>query len=214
MKKLTLTKLLALSFAGCLQYAQASTLAVNFPGNSLNYTTTVGSSFDASIYASGFANLGFFDFSIIYDSTKLSALSLDSASIFGTGSDTTYFLTDAGGNFVPYTITNAAGKGNVHFTESISGTSALNTSGFDATQSTLLGTLHFKALATGVNSQVTIDSPSASLTDAAGNTLAGVIQGALVTINQPAAVPLPAAFWLFAPGLLAVFGKKRLSAAG
>lgn len=201
----TLTKLIALGFGCFLNFAQAATLTVEMPGNSLSYNTSVGSSFDAQIYVNGLPDFGSFDFSLSFDSTKLSALSLDSASIFGAGSDTAYVL-QSGVDLVPYVITSAGGVGNVHFAEAISGTSAL-TAGLDIAAPTLLGTLHFTALATGANSLVNIINPI--LSDFAGNQLGGTIQSAFVSIAPAAAVPLPAAAWLFAPGLLAVFGARK-----
>ena len=216
MKKTTLLKLLALGFASSMPFAQAYTITVDFPGSSLNYSTTVGSSFDASIYLSNAPDLGSFDFSITYDSTKLSALSFTSSSIFGAGADNTaYFLKDVNNNDVASLITTAAGNGKVHFVEAISGTSSVYTgpSGVNATAATLLGTLHFQALALATNSLVSIENlPAPTLSDFNGIALpnaGSTIQGAFVTIKQPAAVPLPSAIWLFAPGLLALISRKK-----
>jgi hypothetical protein len=205
MKFSILKYLTVLAMAGFLNSATAATLTIEFPGNSLNYSTSTGSSLDAQIYVDGLPDFGSFDFNIIYDSNKLSALSLDSASIFGAGSDTAYGLQSLG-NYVPYTISTSGGVGDVHFAEAISGTSAL-TAGLNITGPTLLGTLHFTALATAANSLVNITSPI--LSDFAGTQLSGTVQAAYVTITPAAVVPLPAAVWLFAPFLLAVFAMKK-----
>jgi hypothetical protein len=205
MKLSTFSKLMALAMASLLNSATAATLTIEFPGNSLNYTTSNGSSFDAQLYVDGLPDFGSFDFNIIYDSNKLSAASLDSASIFGVGTDTAYALQILG-NYVPYTISTAGGVGDVHFAEAISGTSAL-TAGLSITTPTLLGTLHFSTLTTAANSLVNITSPVIS--DFNGNQLSGSIQAAYVTITPAAAVPLPAAAWLFAPLALLTLGNRK-----
>ena len=199
MKLSTFSKLMALAMASLLNSATAATLTIEFPGNSLNYTTSNGS------YVDGLPDFGSFDFNIIYDSNKLSAASLDSASIFGVGTDTAYALQILG-NYVPYTISTAGGVGDVHFAEAISGTSAL-TAGLSITTPTLLGTLHFSTLTTAANSLVNITSPVIS--DFNGNQLSGSIQAAYVTITPAAAVPLPAAAWLFAPLALLTLGNRK-----
>ena len=214
MKKQILIKLLALCFASCMPLAQASTLTIGLPNNSLNYATNVGSYFDAGIYAAGFPDLSGFEFSITFDNTHLSLASFNSASIFGTGpNDTAYFLTDTNNVSVPYTLTTVGHLSSLNFAEAISGLSSVYpaltaTSGYDATSSTLLGTLHFQAIATGANNLVSIAAIGTNqiLSDFNGNGLSGNIQPAYVSIA--AAVPLPSAFWLFVPGLLAVFGRK------
>jgi hypothetical protein len=193
MNKHILTKLIALAFVCYFHSAQAAIISVKLPGDTSTYSTTVGSEFDANIYINSVADFAGFDFNLIYNTGKLSALTLTSGSIFG-AADTETFAS----SIVP---------GTVHFAEAISSTSSL-LAGLNINAPTLLGTIHFKALATtgAVNSPLTITNPI--LSDFNGNSLAGSIQTANVAIT-PAPVPLPASALLFAPGLLALFGLRK-----
>lgn len=217
MNKYILIKLIALAFAGFLNTAQASTLlSIKLPGDALNYTTTVGSLFDAKIYANALPDLALFDFYLTFDSTKLKALSLTSAYVFGSDG------TEANPNSTtsPTVIygNSLTSPGLYHFGETISGTSPTAlTAGLNITAPTLLGTIHFQTLATGANSSLSfstnVNTPLI-LGDFAGNSViqpGDTFQPASVSIT-PSAVPLPASALLFAPGLLAVFGLRKKQA--
>lgn len=184
-------KLAIFGLAGYFSTAQAANLSIQLPNNSNLYTTTVGSFFDAKIYVDGLPDFGGFDFKLTYDKLNLSAVSLTSASIFGLA-DTETFATD---------IT----PGSIHFAEAIAGTSALE-AGLNITNPTLLGTVKFKALKTGLNNLLTITNPVMYSFD--GTSFGFSLLPANVTINA-APVPLPASVFLFAPALLAVFGKRK-----
>ena len=194
MHKNTLTKVIALASVVCFQHVQAlPLLTVKLPGNSVNFTTTVNSLFDAKIFIDAIPDLGFFDFSLTFNSAKLSAESFDSASIFG----------DANTESLANTIS----PGVVRLAEAISGTSPL-TAGLNITAPTLLGTVHFKALSTVALSPIDflVNNDTPILSDFNGNSVPGSKQNTSVTINPVAAVPLPAAILSFVPGLFAVFG--------
>ena len=200
MNKNTLTKLVTLALVGCFQHAYAAPLlTVKLPGGSVNFTTTVNSLFDANIFIDAMPDLGFFDFTLTFNSTRLSAESFDSASIFGLAN------TDS--------ITNAIAPGLATLSEQILGTSPL-TQGLNITAPTLLGTVHFKALSTVALSPIDFlvnnDTPILSTFD--GTSVLGSKQNAFVTINPAAAVPLPAAALSFAPALLALFGLAKRKA--
>jgi len=194
MNKHLLTQLTTLAIFGCFSSAQAATLTAQLPGNSSVYTTTVGSFFDANIYVDALPDFAAFDFNLTYNSTNLSAETLASGSIFG--ADTYTFAN---------TIT--PGVGTIHFAEALSGTSLLET-GLNITAPTLLGTVKFKALKTNLNNPLNITSPILYSFD--GTSLSGTLQGANVTINPVAAVPLPASFLLMGTGLLG-FAANRWS---
>ncbi len=191
-------RFIVLALIGVFNSAQAAVLNIKMPNDSDLYTTSIGAFFDANIYINSVADFAGFDFDVTYDSSKLSALSLNSASIFGAAD------TDSFSSFTP-------GTGSLHFAETISFTSAL-TSGLDFNVPTLLGTIHFQALDTAVNSLVTITNPE--LYDFPGNLLGGSLQGAFVTIEPAAVVPLPTTIVFFLPSLLALFGLSRKKAPG
>lgn len=199
MNKKILTHLGALVLASGLQTAQAAILTIDLPGDNLPFTTTQGATFDANIFIADVNDFAGFEFNITFNSTKLQALSLTSGSIFG--ADDTYSL--------PSSIN----PDFVHFGEAISGESLLP-SGINiaANAPTLLGTIRFKALSTGERSLIDITSPV--LSDFIGDSIGGSKQGAFVTINAapPAAVPVPAAFWLMASGILGFIGIRRKTA--
>ena len=201
MNKHILTKLIALVFACCFQSAQATPLiSVKMPGDTGNYTTTVGSLFDSNIYINSIADLGGFDFTLTYDSAKFSVQSFDSGSIFGAAN------TD--------TLAKTLAPGAVRLYEAILLSSPL-TQGLNITAPTLLGTVHFKALGTVTNSVVDIlvNANTPVLSTFAGDPVALSKVNAFVTVTPPAAVPLHASALLFAPGLLAVFGLRKQKAA-
>ncbi len=193
MNKHILTKLIALVFACYFHSAQAAIISINLPGDTSTYSTTVGSEFDANIYINTISDFAGFDFNLTYNSAKLTALTLTSGSIFGAADTETFFSS----------IT----PGNVHFAEAISGTSSATT-GQIINAPTLLGTIHFKALATtgALNTPLGVTNPIVSTFN--GDSLGGSIQTANVAIT-PAPVPLPASAFLFAPGLLALFGLRK-----
>lgn len=200
---------MALAFVGFFNNTQASTLlSIKLPGDTTAYTTTVGSFFDAYIYADALPNFGGFDFNLTYDSSKMSALTLTSASIFGAGTDTEIF-----GNTISTNV--ATHTGTVHFGETISGTSPLNELGVgvDINAPTLLGTLHFQALAVGANSFLNITNPPLLFDFNAASLIkpGDTLQPAGVTINV-AAVPLPGSALFIASGLLTVFGLRKSNA--
>lgn len=196
MNKYIMTKLLVLVFVCSFQSAQAATITIKLPGDSSTYTTTVGALFDASIYIDSVPDFAGFDFNLTYNNTKLSGLTLTSGNIFGADTET---------------FASSITPGVVHFAEAISFTSSA-TAGLTITAPTLLGTIHFQALNTGVNNLLNITDPI--LSDFAGNSLGGSIETAFVTINpaNPAPIPLPASALLFAPGLLALFGLRKRKA--
>jgi len=102
--------------------------------------------------------------------------------------------------------------GNIHFAEAIDATSPL-TAGINVTVPTLVATIHFEAIgiAAGVNN--VINPTSLILSDYDGNSVGGSFQQAFVTVTPAAAVPIPAAVWLFGSALagLGFFGKRRKS---
>lgn len=201
MNKHFFSKAIALGFAAFLSNANASTLTIELPGNTDLYTAEVGSFFDANIYVDGLADFGGFDFNLSYNSNNLSAELLTSASIFG--ADTEIFANS---------ISVVGGAGKIHFAEAISATSTLE-SGLNITAPTLLGTIKFKALNAALNNPLNITNPIVYSFD--GTSLAGSLRGANVTIipaQDPPPVPVPAAAFLFAPGLLAIFGRRNRKA--
>ncbi len=191
MNKLLFAKLALIGLASYWSTAQAANLSIQLPNNSNLYTTTVGSFFDARIYVDGLPDFGAFDFKLTYDKLNLSAVSLTSASVFG-AADTAIFAND---------IT----PGSIHFSEAIADTSTLE-AGLNIANPTLLGTVKFKALKTGVNNLLNIDSPLMYSFD--GTSFGFSLLPANVTINA-APVPLPASVFLFAPGLLAIFARRK-----
>jgi hypothetical protein len=222
MKKYIPKKVMALVFVCSLNSVQAATITVDLPGNTpLNYTTAVGSTFDANIYVSGVPDFGGFDFSVSFDSTKFSLVAANpftSAYVFGhdgteadptsTTSPTAIFgdyLTSPGKFYLSETI-NAQSNNAL-----IVGLSVANQPPL------LLGTLHFIAENTVVKSTVGITggiadvNPVISAFDPA-TTYPLSLQGAFVTINQPAVVPLPEAAWLFVTGLLTALGLRNSKA--
>ena len=189
MNKNTVSKLAVLALLWNFHTAQALPLLnVKLPGNSANFSSNVGSLFDANIFVDAVPDLGGFDFTLTFDNTKLSAQSFDTASIFGAANTET--------------LANTAGPGNVRLSDAISGLSPL-TQGLNITAPTLLGTVHFKALSTAVNSSidflVNADTPVLSAFD--GTSVAGSKQNAFVQVKA-AVVPLPASLVLFAPALM------------
>lgn len=215
--------LAALVLAGCLHNAQASTLIVGFGDpTTVNGSTHAGSLFDVNLYVNGLADFGSFDFSLTYDSTKMTALSLDSANIFGVNDpnvidpltnqtliQTAYPLNNNVGDPVPYVIS----AGSVHFAESIAFSNTLYPDAqhvLAVNAPMLLGTVHFKAGNTiSLNNFLNISNPIIS--DWNGNSLAGTTQPGNVNIQAP--VPLPAAAWMFLAGLMGVFGWKKQQSA-
>jgi len=204
MSKNIFSKLIGLAFLCCFQSAQAlPIMTIKMPGDSTNYTTTVNALFDANIYIDDIQDFGGFDFSLTYNGTKLSALSLTSGSIFGAADTETFFNSIA---------PSAAPFYEVHFAEAISAFSSLLV-GFNIIAPTLLGTIHFKALSTVADSSIdfVVDANTPILSTFDGSSVNGGAQGALITINDslPAAVPLPTTAILFATGLLALFGLRK-----
>ena len=195
MHKNTLTKVIALASVVCFQHVQAALLTVKLPSNSVNFTTTVNSLFDAKIFIEDISNLGGFDFSLTFNSAKLFAESFESASIFG----------DADNTLI---IANTISSGVARLAEAIKGSSPLHPEGLKITAPMLLGTVHFKALSPVAFSPIdfSVNNDTPILSDFDGNSVAGSKQNASVTINPVAAVPLPAAILSFVPGLFAVFG--------
>jgi hypothetical protein len=197
MNKHLLTKLVALVMVGFFNTSEATTLSIKFPDNSNVYTTAINSVFDANLYADGLPDFGGFDLYLTYDSTKLSAQSLTSATVFGATTDVSF--------------ANSIAPGSIHFAEALS-FDALETKTINAP--TLLGTIKFKALAltpVGVSYAINISNPAIYTFD--GTSLGGTLQGGNVRVTAaPAPVPLPASAFLFVPGLLAVFGIRKNSA--
>ena len=194
MNKHLLTKLITLAIVGLFNTAEAATLSIKFPDNTNVYTTAINSVFDANLYVDGLPDFGGFDLYLTYDSTKLSAQSLTTASVFGANTDVSF--------------ANSISPGSIHFAEALS-FDAPETKTIDAP--TLLGTIQFKALALtpdGVSFGINISNPAIYTFD--GTSLGGTLQGGNVRVTAaPAAVPLPAAGFLFVPGLLTIFGFSR-----
>ena len=188
-----LLRLVPLVLACFFQGASAAVLSIKLPGNSSTFSTTVGAEFDANIFIDSVPDFGAFDLTLTYNNTRMSALSLTSGSIFGADTDTNSSA------FVP-------GSGSANILEAISGLSP-PTAGLIITAPTLLATIHFKALNTGVNNLLTITGPILSTFH--GDPIGGDIRTAFVTINPAAAVPLPASFLMFAPSLWALFGFRK-----
>jgi hypothetical protein len=208
MNKHLFIKLIGLFFACFFSNAQATLLTVKLPGNTVNYTTTVGSTFDANIYIDSVADFAGFDFTLSFNSAKLSALSLTSGNIFSIAD------TDI--------LANSITPSTVNYAEAISLSSLLPT-GFNINAPTLLATVRFQALGIGVNNLISFSA--LTLSDFIGTPIGATAQGAFVTINQAVVpppppplqqVPEPASAFLFATGLLALFGlrgnKKTTSA--
>ena len=201
MNKYLLPRLVALTFCCFLNNAQAALVTTEMPNGLATYTTTLGSLFDAKVMIDSVPDLGSIDFTLTYDNTKLNALSLDSGNIFG--------FTNSVSNAVTAPGTPVWTGGTIHFAEAIGATSPL-TAGINVTAPTLVATIHFQAvgIAAGVNN--VINPTSLILSDFAGNPVGGGFQQAFVTVTQ-AAVPIPAAVWLFGSALagLGFFGKRR-----
>lgn len=195
-------KLAGLFFACFFSNAQAAVLTVRLPSYPANYTTTVGSIFNANIYIDSVADFAGFDFTLSFSPTKLNVLSLTSGNIFGIA-DTEV-------------LTNSITSSTVNYAEAISSTSAL-TAGLDINVPTLLATIEFKALTTGIDNL--INFTTLTLSDFNGDSIGATAQGALVTINPavvpppppppPQQVPEPASAFLFIMGLLALVGLRR-----
>lgn len=189
-----LIRLIPLALACFLQGAQAADLSIKLAGDSSTLTTTVGTEFDANIFINSIGDFAGFDLTLSYDKAKLSALALTSGGIFGVADTETF-----SGIFTP-------GSGTVNVAEAISSTSPA-TVGRSINAPTLVATIHFKALTVGVNNLLSITDPI--LSDFGGNSIGGNIQTAFITIEPLAAVPLPASFLMFAPGLLTLCLLKR-----
>lgn len=179
-----------------LSTTQAATLSIQLPNNSNLFTTTTDSIFDARIFVDGLPDFGGFDLVLNFNSTRLQAISLTTNSIFGVAETETF--------------ANSVNPGSVHFAESISGTTSL-TEGLNISGPTLLGTIQFKALATGLNNLISF-SNAPLIYDYYGTSLGGTLQNANVTINEPAAVPLPTSVIIFVSGLLSMFGFRTKKA--
>jgi Cohesin domain len=192
MNKHIIPTMMALILACVFQGAQAAIISIKLPGNSSTYSTTIDSEFDANIYMDSITDFAGFDLNFTYDSTTLSALTLTTGSIFGVDETET--------------LANSITPGTVHLAEAISLSSPL-TAGLDINAPTLLGTVHFKALATVVNNLLSFANPI--LANFNGDSIGGDMQTAFVTITPAAAVPLPASIILFAPALLALFGIRK-----
>jgi len=187
--------MLALILCGVIFDAQAALVTTEMPNGLASYSTQVNSLFDAKIMIDSIPDLGSIDFTLTYDSNKLNALSVDSDNIFGVAD--TFVAPD----------TPTWTGGTVHFAEAIDATSSLTT-GINVTAPTLVATIHFKAISTGVNS--ILNPTSLILSDFAGNSVGGSFQQAFVTID-PTAVPIPPAAWLFVSTMvgLGFLGKRR-----
>ncbi|MBD9356619.1 hypothetical protein [Methylomonas albis] len=198
MNKNVFVKLIALAFVGIFHTAEATTLSLKFPNNSNIYTTSVGSTFDAYIYADGLPDFGGFDFYLTYSSTNLLAQSLTSATVFGADTDASF--------------ANSIAPGSIHFAEAIAADS-LATGGLNITGPTLLGTVKFKALTVSpINTAYLINFSNPAIFTFDGTSVSGSTQGGNVKVSALAAVPVPASIFLFVPGLLAVFGAISKSA--
>jgi hypothetical protein len=198
MNKYLLPKFIALLACCFLNNAQAALITIEMPNGLATYTAPLDSEFDAKIMINSVPDLGSIDFTLTYNNSKLNALSLDSGFIFGADNTAT----------APGTPVWTGG--NIHFAEAIDGTSSL-TAGINVTVPTLVATIHFKAVGTGVNN--VINPTSLTLSDFAGIPIGGSFQQAFVTVTPAAAVPIPAAVWLFGSALagLGFFGKRRKS---
>lgn len=202
MNRHLLINLIALTIAGFFHTTEAATLNLQFPNNANIYTVGKDSFFDAKIYVNSVNDLAGFDFDLTYNHTNLSAQSLTSASIFGAD---TFSIAN--------TITPGVGAalGRINFAES-----TLAFTGLDITTPTLLGTVTFKALNISPSNTVNITANSRYiipqllfLSDSSGP--ATTVQGGtvIITAAAPATIPLPASAFLFASGLLAVFGIRK-----
>ncbi|MFZ1545933.1 MAG: cohesin domain-containing protein [Candidatus Nitrotoga sp.] len=200
MNKHLVIKLAGLFLACFFSAAQAIPLVtVQLPSYPANYMTTVGSIFDANIFIDSVPDFAGFDFTLSFDSTKLSALSLTSGNIFGAVTD--FF-------------TNSITLSTVNYSEGIVYTEP--PPGLVITIPTLLATVSFQALSTGVNNLISVTDLVLSDWDG-GDPLEASAQGAFVTIDPavvpppppPEHVPEPASAFLFATGILTLFGLRR-----
>ena len=205
MNKYLLPRFIALIICCFLNNAQATPLVtIEMPNGLATDTTTLDSFFDAKIMINSVLDLGSIDFTLTYNNSKLNALSLDSGNIFGFANGVSNAIS------APGTPVWTGGK--IHFVEAIDGESPL-TAGINVTAPKLVATIHFQAIAVGVDS--VIDPKSAIISDFFGTlpTYDVNFQQAFVTVTQPAAVPIPAAVWLFGSALAGwgFFGKRRKS---
>ena len=200
MNKNLMIKLIALAITSFFHTAKATTLSIEFPNNSNIYSTAVGSIFDANIYVDGLPDFGGFDIFLTYNNANLSAQSLTSSTVFGADTDASFV-----GSIAP---------GSIHFAEAIAFDSPA-TAGLNITGPTLLGTVKFKALTVSpVNTAYLINfSNSSAIYQFDGTSIGGTAQGGNVKVTAaPAVVPLPTSAFMFAPGLLAMFGGRKYKA--
>ena len=171
-------RLAALALVGASNLAQAADFTARLPGDTVNFTTTVGSVFDANIYVNNAADFAGFNFTLTYDSSKLTALAFTSATVFGAPN------TDI--------LSNSVLPGSLNLSEAISLSSPL-TAGIVITTPTLLATVHFRADAVNLNNFLNFDPSDFACSTFNGDSCAAIntAQGANVTIKA-SAVPVPA----------------------
>lgn len=181
-------KFLAIIFAVYLNSAHAATLSVDMvPGANVDgsLTTTTGSTFDVNILVNDVQDLAGFQFELGFDSAILQAASIVSGNLFG--ADT-------------FSIDSTTNAGSISFSEI-----SLAMAGNDVSTATLLATITFKAVGVGVSG---LNLLNTLLSDSNGADISPVslTHGELTSV---AAVPLPAAIWLFCPAIFGLFSIAR-----
>jgi hypothetical protein len=193
LRSLILAALAALAL-GAVASANAATLTIT-PGT---HDVAVGNSFSADVVFDSLGaggGLGAYDFSVIYDASRLNFQS----ATFGNGLDVLSL-----GSLQITTPTNAA----VNFFEVSFDTTAdllaLQRSAFT------LVTLHFTTLAAG---SASLGLTTNALADASGNSLAALTSGALISVS---AVPEPESYAMLLAGLAIVgwAARRRRTAPG
>jgi len=177
-----------------LQHVNAATLEIDtIPGGAVDLSTSVllGDFFTVNVVVESVTDLAGHDIAISFDDSILSAVSVTSGLFYRADDPLCDFLV------VPGTCTLASdiGPGAIVLQADIA------TDIFGTTGSGILFSIEFEAIAVGA-SGLTFDF--ADLSDSLGDiiTPTGLFDGS-VTVS---AVPVPAAVWLFASGLIGLIG--------
>jgi hypothetical protein len=154
--------------------SQAAIISVDSP-----VAATVGDSFAVDVLIEDVNDLAGFQFSLGFDSNVLSAATVTSGNIFG---------------FDTFLIDSTISAGAVSFSEV---TFAL--SGLDIIGSSLLATINFDAIASGMSA---LSLSDVILSDSLSTSIVPVfINEANITVNSPVNVPAPASLLMLLAGL-------------